>query len=85
LWTGRTKYTRIFILIVAASRFIVAVVLAIGLTTIAKVIGTSRKRIFFAHKIISFIDFGEAPLHYMLFFDKQIQSLLVKKGRNVIF
>jgi hypothetical protein len=37
--------------------------------TVATVIGTSHKRILFLHKSISFIDFGEAPLQYMLFFD----------------
>jgi len=69
LRTGRAKYTWIFILIVATRWFIIAVVFAAGLTAIATVIGTSRKWILFTHKVISFIDFGEAPLQDMLFFD----------------
>ena len=37
------------------------------LTAVATLIGASHKRILFARKVISFINFGEAPLRYMLF------------------
>jgi hypothetical protein len=52
-----------------------AVIRATVLAVVAKAIAcASHKRILSAYKITSFIDFGEAPLHYMSIFDEQIQT-----------
>ena len=72
-WTGWTDYTRIFIFIITAGLLIVTVIL----TVIAiAIVGTSHIGILSAHIITSFVNFGEAPLHYMLFFDEQILTLM---------
>ena len=64
---GRTDYTRIFIFIVTiftvitAGLLIIAVVLTAVPTVVSKAVAcASRKRILSTHKIISFVDFGEA-------------------------
>ena len=59
--------------------WLVTFVFAAALAAIATVIGTSYKRILIAHEIIFFIDFSEAPLQCMLFFDSQIQTMEIKK------
>jgi len=58
-----------FVAFIAAWLLIIEFILTIIAIAI---IGTSHKRILSTHKIISFWDFGEAPLQYMLFPDKQI-------------
>ena len=78
--TGRTYYAWIFIFIVTIVTvitirwMIVTAIFAVILITVLTVIviaivGISHKWILSAHKIASFINFGEAPLHCMLVFD----------------
>ena len=71
--------------VIAAGLLIVTVIWAVILTTVLTVIaiaivGTSHKRSLSAHKITSFVNFGEAPLHCVLFFDEQILILRSEKA-----
>jgi len=63
----------------------VAIVLAAFLTAVITPVATPHKRILFAHKVISFIDFGEAPLQYMLFFDNLIHIITKQKAQVKTF
>lgn len=74
---GGTDYTRIFIIIVTIVTFIIAMPLIVTPVLVLAIIcvvivGASHKRIFSAHRSISFVNIGETPLQHMLIFDESI-------------
>lgn len=83
---GGADYARIFIFIVTIIMFIATMLLIVTVVLIAiltvvpiAIVGTSHKLILSVHKITSLVDFGKAPLQYMLFFDDRTPTIQSKR------